>query len=463
MQLSLLLISFVVLSFHASQHVWADNIPAVTRVFLVHRHGARSTLHGGGQLTLEGKHMLKALGKYLNTSYRGILPQRYDKDTVKVKSTSFARTMQSAQAVLSTLYPDSSMNAPIVLMNSPAADWVLIPDSWPTDRLRAAKFASFTASLNKEAMRDLGMNTLTYFDTLLGVSNCTTMAQVWCIVRAYDVAMTRQAEGESLDIILSTNLPRLTALFKKYFHFSNVYQNDATFQDNIGTRGFYLAKDWVDGVTLDAVLWMFSAHDSTLTALYNTLGVISRTDVEHSGNAPQFGETILMEYRADSSVAFHRGLPDPTYGSAYSYTFTPLIVMCQRADGSIINTTECNFTEWRRFVMSQGPKVSTGIAPCYADPSDIVQSSCDGELATPGACLTFRTLCPSSACPASRPFLDAAGGYRCMAPPTQDVSADVASTAEQETKIAGIVLTALLTIFCSAVGIRYLTQHNEHP
>eukprot|EP00759_Apiculatamorpha_spiralis_P037834 PhF_6_TR37496/c0_g2_i3/m.55345 len=124
-----------------------------TKIAIVHRHGIRTgskvTMSSDKQtvsfsctpldscaLTPRGKAMLRGLGQYLNTTYRSILPAKYDKSIIRTRSSALDRTIQSAEAMLDGLYPDDPTAAPVVMMYP--NEYMLLRDTYPSRLLYSA-------------------------------------------------------------------------------------------------------------------------------------------------------------------------------------------------------------------------------------------------------------------------------------------------------------------------------------
>uniref|UniRef100_A0A1B6G422 acid phosphatase n=1 Tax=Cuerna arida TaxID=1464854 RepID=A0A1B6G422_9HEMI len=278
------------------------------------RHGDRTPLNpypndpyknvsfwpvGFGQLTNLGKEQEYELGQWLRRRYDALLTDMYSEDVVYVRSTDVDRTLMSAASNLAAIYPPKGSQK-----WNPKLNWQPIPIHTMPEHLDSVlsgkkpcpaydrelervlkspeiqalneRFADVYKVLNEYTGRKATtLKDIEYvFNTLYIESLYNFTLPTW----TKSVFPEPMLEASKFSFAMSTWTPKLARL-----------KSGLLVQDMIG----HLHKKSENKAKPNRNMWIYSAHDSTISSLLNTLGVF---DLQ----IPAYASAVLMELRVDS-------------------------------------------------------------------------------------------------------------------------------------------------------------------
>uniref|UniRef100_A0A5S6QG81 acid phosphatase n=1 Tax=Trichuris muris TaxID=70415 RepID=A0A5S6QG81_TRIMR len=300
----------------------SDELGDLVFLHLVWRHGDRAPVHnfttnpdkasewpeGLGELTKVGIQEHYKLGKHLRNRYSDFLPAVYNAKIIHVRSTDYNRTIMSALANLAGLFPLKSGDhwsanlswQPVPVHSVPGAvDNVLNMDS-PCPRSDALQQTAFQSKEVAEVVKD-------YEDVFGFLRNETglPLTSLKDIRFVYDPLNCARIHGHALPYwATEQRLQNITDLFK----LSTTYWFKSAEHKRL--RGGLLLKDIllrmlsVSRNRTDSAfkLYAYSAHDATLVALLENLGI-------YEGQMfPTYASVIIFELRKVSTHYFVRVL-----------------------------------------------------------------------------------------------------------------------------------------------------------
>eukprot|EP00760_Papus_ankaliazontas_P037729 PhM_4_TR8731/c0_g1_i2/m.70975 len=390
---------------------------SLRQIALVHRHGARQpgvvdptteeVSWDNSQLTDVGIDMLHQLGQYVRTTYGPALDiKAYNVERYKSRSSFSDRTLQSGMAMLLGMFPDRA--APVITYEPRATDYVLHVNGLPTYKMNDPT-DSVVALVNKLVPTLLTPEQLAAIGAALKVPHMCNNSEslAWCVAYAQDTAkcnLANAGECGGASYCEPGFLAVLDKLNSFYNHHTVVQLPDETFQKAaFGSLGAFLLRDIVSNFESDSAknagpsvaMRHYSAHDTTLTALYHALGVLRPGDESNPKNMPVFGETVIFELYTNATVRVRVGAPNQTFGSDHGYTFSDLPIKCNcSGDGDL--SDECDFLSWKTAVMNKWPEPDA----CYVYEPIFTATGCS-NLTVPTTnkkCSRFRAACPIAAC-----------------------------------------------------------------
>ena len=302
----------------------AQNTSTLQLVQVLYRHGARTPIYfypndtnaahwwqGPGQLTNEGKNNQFELGGFLRRRYAGFLSPLYHSNYTHVESSDVDRTLMSAQVNLAALYPPQGRDVwnatlpwqPIPVHTRPKTDDYKLRFIDACERYRQARAALDSS----EYMQKLNRQYAPLYEYLhsLGVAR----DDVEQLSGLYDTLWIEDHHGLAIPEWARRRLPEFNR---------TVYPellrplNDLAFQLFSHTPelrrlgGGALLADMTQHMT-DAVagtleprnrqLFMYSAHDFSVSALLGALGV-------YNGIAPPLASCVILELHHEPSVGY---------------------------------------------------------------------------------------------------------------------------------------------------------------
>ncbi|KPA81210.1 membrane-bound acid phosphatase precursor [Leptomonas pyrrhocoris] len=409
-------------------------------VQLVHRHGARSALVSYnetkicgtefpcGYLNYQGQLMLLNFGKFLRHRYTedaSVVSEPYfpyDSYNLSIsytRSTDVLRTLQSANALLRGLFPDSSAYFPAVHTVENHEDVLLHSSMVPLIRARY-NYAQQEVRDVCDPVLDKRMSFETLQATAAEVhsqdfcSNYTLRSA--CAETLCDIAHAYESTGQ-LDStpLLRQHLDDVCAVTatSSYFYFS--YNKSDPVHQKQGGPYYHLTKTLVRNMHLHLhhktappfKLYEYSAHDSTISPLATSLG-----DNSLEAMLPPFGTAFIVELlsAAEGSasskswyVRVLRGHPGVTPSTNFTFALNHFPMRCMNAENNtyVADDNVCPLADFERFVASTAPTSEMGT--CYLDPILNGRMDCPvdavGDNRTLSSdCLVYRKLCPKYAC-----------------------------------------------------------------
>ncbi|XP_051771038.1 lysosomal acid phosphatase-like [Ctenopharyngodon idella] len=289
-------------------------------VTVLYRHGDRSPIEayptdpykesdwpqGFGQLSQEGKKQHYELGQFLKKRYRGFLSESYNRHEIYIRSTDLDRTLMSAEANLAAMFPPSSSEEFI-----PGLKWQPIPvHTVPEDKDLLLPFPlrncpRYIQLMNETENSDIFHKmTVTYKTFIEMVRNKTALKtvsvdSVWIV---YDTLFCESKHGKlPPDWVTPDVMETLKVL------------NDFSYQIMFGVYKRKEKSRLQGGLLLDQIIknlsaaasdnkqklkmMVYSAHDTTIVALQEALGVFS-------GLQPPYASCHLIELHQEENGMF---------------------------------------------------------------------------------------------------------------------------------------------------------------
>lgn len=250
-----------------------------------------------GQLTNEGKRQHFELGQWLKKRYHSLVNETYNPDDILVRSTDVDRALMSAQSNLAGFYPPEDFD-----VWSPDIKWQPIPvHTKPTkeDKLiyMGAKCPKYDHLYRKymesEPHKQLKHKYKEAFEYLTQHTNKTvnsfkTAQQVWGVMVIESIHQMKLPDWTTQ--IYPEPITTMSAI---------AFQTPTITPEMARLVSGPLLKDILKGfqakaegkMSPDNGIWMYSAHDTTVADLLNTLRVF---DPIHN---PAFTATVMMELR----------------------------------------------------------------------------------------------------------------------------------------------------------------------
>ncbi|CAH1251240.1 ACP2 [Branchiostoma lanceolatum] len=289
-------------------------------VSLVYRHGDRSPVlpfpndvntedtwpQGFGQLSQEGMRQHHALGTFLKDRYvkPDFLNSSYNRHQIQVWSTDVDRTLMSAQADLSGLFPPSGDQVwnpdipwqPIPVHTRPVLEDVLLR---PMD-VPCPKYSKLTEEfkLTDPELNRLEEENKVFLENVTRWANWGTPQHIMDVWQTADPLHCEKAHNRTLPAWVTpevyTRLQNLSA-FGMFSLFSGKERSRLTGGTLLGAMVHNMTKA-KEGTLDDSRLRviMYSAHDTTLAGLHSAMGTVN--DLQ-----PPYASCVMVElYREDS-------------------------------------------------------------------------------------------------------------------------------------------------------------------
>jgi lysosomal acid phosphatase len=331
----------------------SENAPANSRqlvlVQLLYRHGDRTPINafptdpnkdyfnniGPGQLTPIGKEQHFVLGKYLRTRYADFLSARYHVDNVTVRSTDIDRTLMSAYCNFAGLFPpqgdqiwDSTLPwQPIPVHTVPQNDdWVLLADNC-CDKYKKL----FEEAKHSDDMKKLDEENEELYKNLTQWTG-TNITNIFDVGEIYDVLFIENLYNLSLPKWAESVLPIMNKL--KSVKIATKTSTVTLARLRGGPLVGEMVKnmqDKIKGVISTKQLFVYSAHDTTVSAFLAALQL-------YDGIPPPYAATVFVElYQVNDSfvveVSYKNSTGDPTLlaipGCAATCPFTSFVELYQ--------------------------------------------------------------------------------------------------------------------------------------
>nr|XP_022906218.1 prostatic acid phosphatase-like isoform X1 [Onthophagus taurus] len=294
----------LIISFVSGQVVHKNELVSVVVIF---RHGARTILKpyptdpykneslwpvGFGQLTNEGKMQHYKLGQYFRKRYSDFLPKKYSEKQIYVRSTDVDRALMSAASHLAGLFPPEGDQVwdkdipwqPIPIHTEPQLEDALLASKKPCVKYDVL----FNDLMNSEEMQKLNRDNKELYDYLSrytgeNIENLHQMHSLYTNLFIEDLMnftlpeWTKQVFPNKMKPLYDFTfaLPcykRELARFKTGPFFYDLLNH---FSEVINGRNIIKLK-------------IFSAHDTTLANLLESLGIFEY-------HSPPFGSSLIFE------------------------------------------------------------------------------------------------------------------------------------------------------------------------
>ncbi|KPA81836.1 putative histidine secretory acid phosphatase [Leptomonas pyrrhocoris] len=404
----------------------------VRMVQVAHRHGARGstavehsvdicgTEYPCGELTGVGIEMLNSVGRFVRARYSNLslveeplIPStRYNSSVVYTRSTGLQRTIQSATAFLSGLFPDDYFY-PVVYSHNYTTDTFLTTDPTPyvfgrrsleMDLMDAALNPIVDSYLSREQIAAAAKDA--YIEDIC--SDFTQRSN--CAYRLYDVATSFEAAGRlSSRTNLVAAMPGLSAYMIGWYRYIYDYNKSVELDRMQGSCAQNLAQTMLANIDAHKLspsfkLYEFSTHDTMVSPLAMTFG-----DHNNVTMNPPYATTIIVELLQDTEspndwyVRPVRGNPTRQANGSYMFVLNDMEVRCIDAAGNqyLATTGICPLDGFRRMVDYSRPSVPNG--QCTLTPHQRENMGCPRTVAdgkpVPYYCWLYRYVCPQTACP----------------------------------------------------------------
>ncbi|KPA81838.1 putative histidine secretory acid phosphatase [Leptomonas pyrrhocoris] len=404
----------------------------VRMVQVAHRHGARGSLvvdnttdicgleYPCGELTGAGIAMLNSVGQFVRERYsdlslveKPLFPTtRYNSSVVYTRSTGIQRTIQSATAFLSGLFPDDYFY-PVVYSHNYTTDTLLNTDIVPSvagkrwldmDKQNAALNPIIDSHLTKTQIEDAAKEA--YIEGL-----CSDFEQRSnCAYNLYDIATSFDAAGRlKAKKKLAAIMPALVAYTIGWYRFIYDYDKSVEIDNTQGSAAQNLAQTMVANMNAHKLspsftLYEFSTHDVMVSPLAATIG--DHNDVTMN---PPYATSIIVELLQDTEspndwyVRPLRGNPILQDTGSYKFVLNDMEVRCIDAAGNqyLAATGICPLDGFRRMMDYSRPSVPNG--QCTMPQNQYDNMGCPRTVAdgkpVPYYCWLYRYVCPQTACP----------------------------------------------------------------
>lgn len=249
---------------------------------------------GFGQLIKTGKKREYDIGTWLRERYRNILPSKYLPDYVYVRSTDVDRTLMSATAALASLFfpPEKDIF-------QKGLNWQPIPvhtvpeylDEVLSSKKPCPKYnITLEAVLNSPEMNAFNKKNEEFY---LFLTNKTGMGikDIRDVANLYDVLYIENLRNLSLPDWTNDIFPDKLVQFSAYsFHLSTIVHELKLLKSGPLIKEIvnHMAQKVNHSLIPDRTLFLYSAHDDTISSLLNSLGVFNCI-------SPPYGATVLIE------------------------------------------------------------------------------------------------------------------------------------------------------------------------
>ena len=282
-----------------------SHLDGLKMVHLLYRHGDRTPCGGyptdpykdrsnwpvgPGQLTSVGKRMHYELGEWLRKRYDGFLSSNYSEEEIYVRSTDVDRTLMSAMSNLAGLYPPSGYwvwNPDIPWQPIPVHT---VPQQWDTllsnKHAQCPRLTHIREQLqDSQFMKSLYEDNKDLFDYISKHSGWE-IKTVEKLDWVYDSLLVEYIYNKTLPAWTHSVFPggrfeelrNLVFLLDSYDHEMSRLQAGPFLSEVVGHYEDKPSKK----------VFMYSAHDTTVSYVLNTLGI-------YNGLAPPYASAVLFE------------------------------------------------------------------------------------------------------------------------------------------------------------------------
>ncbi|KAG5490139.1 hypothetical protein JKF63_00258 [Porcisia hertigi] len=411
----------------------------VLQVQVLHRHGARSGLarinpemvcteSPCGYLSWAGFEMMLKVGGFLRNRYNSdssvvsspmFESPNYNLDVSYSRSTDVLRTLQSAEAFLRGFFPNMSSLYPAIHTVLHSTDVLLNTNMQPWLRM----FYSYNKPLIRAVCNPLTDELFPDWKVLTKIgaeiyqeefcSDYETRSE--CAHTLFDIAAAKRAVGDLHKYqLLEANFEKLRSITHALFDYEFHYNHSDPLMLNQGGRGQQFVQQVVtnmEGVMAGSnsyKLMHYSAHDTTLSPVWGTLG-----DRTPHGMLPPFAQVLVAELMQNTMTGAYyvrilRGHPGQSPDTNFEFAWDPSWQMqCIDDLGTTYKAKEniCLFDDFKRFVKWSEPADERGY--CYLDqatmdiincPTETVVSGTPSTVLVPRTCQLYRSACPQFAC-----------------------------------------------------------------
>ncbi|KPA85129.1 putative membrane-bound acid phosphatase [Leptomonas pyrrhocoris] len=301
----------------------------VQQVQVLHRHGSRSAVPSYnttaicgatpcGYLNPEGEQMMVNVGSFLRKRYTTdttvvdkafLTSESYDLDVVSTYSTDVLRTLQSANLLLSGLFPNSGRLIPAIHILSGSGGFVLQTYLQPWVSLYGLHAADAQAARINPLVdaRFPKFSSLTALGASLHSENFfSDYAKRWkCVSMLWDIAAAKRSIGQ-LPALAEKHYKDLQEIVAAAYRYMWYYNASDEFVVQQGGRGQPFLEQVVKNIdgflagTNTFKVMQYSAHDVTLGPVWGTLG-----DSSVNAVLPPYSQTLVLELVKRTSDGAH--------------------------------------------------------------------------------------------------------------------------------------------------------------
>lgn len=417
--------------------VAADDPPTLEKLFVFHRHGARTTVgivDGRTncytpfcQLTRAGKEMCYNIGRHVMQTYNQSLLHfsDYQVSQMKSESTESPRVTVSAEAMVLGMFPESLPFVDFLPYDQDIrlSMWA----SWPT-WLLYDNYDHAAREDEEYVVKLVGQDFINRFAKFYGLEKVCNNMPMDCINAAWDMVVANRSNGEIVVPFIGELESKMrTAMARFLSRLLGYNPKHSEYQKNVGSFGYPLATSIMEyfATKTEHKLYHVAAHDWTLFALNAALGIWTPENMDDSRYVPYFAETLIMELRkgpnGEEYVKAIRGIPQQGFDSQHLLETSEVGMRCLDKAGNVYRSNDtahpygCLLRDLWAYVNTTAPAPDGGV--CYANDDIIGDADCDTDDAPlPGSrCLFYRSHCPGAACgPIAGALADPASNYACQ-------------------------------------------------
>ncbi|XP_049781921.1 prostatic acid phosphatase-like [Schistocerca cancellata] len=287
-------------------------------VHLLFRHGDRTPIdpyptdpfrnrsywpEGYGQLTNVGKEQEYELGQWFRKRYGNWLPNIYDPDDIYVRSTDVDRTLMSAETVLAALYPPEGRQRwrqnlgwqPIPVHTTPEREDELLAGKKTCLRYQD----EWQKVMNSEHMKKYNEKYKELYSYLTNHSG-REVKNVDDVLYLYDTLHVETLKNLSIPEWTKAVFPTKMAPPAKF-----AFKLPTLTKEMKRLKGGPFVKEVITHMLLkvnsslvpDRKIFMYSAHDDTLSAILNTLHI-------YNDMMPPYSSAVVLELRVNAQQEY---------------------------------------------------------------------------------------------------------------------------------------------------------------
>ncbi|KAJ6635615.1 Testicular acid phosphatase like [Pseudolycoriella hygida] len=260
---------------------------------VIFRHGERNILdaypndpyndesywpEGFGQLTHEGKNQLFKLGQYFRRRYDKLLGKKYSPNKIYIQSTDIDRTIMSAQACLAGLFPpddDDKLNGEILWQPIPVHTKPLYSANGTLCEKHDAAYEKFlTESPELQKIYREHADFFTHLTEKSG-EDIETVSDVYYLHNTLSIEKSRHlALPDWAEKVMEPN-GIAEHLAKLNFTLASANPQLARLKSGILIKEIMdrFTKKLFSALEPNRSLWLYSAHDDTISNILNSLGL----------------------------------------------------------------------------------------------------------------------------------------------------------------------------------------------
>ncbi|PXF42451.1 Testicular acid phosphatase-like [Gracilariopsis chorda] len=308
-----MLLVLVLLSAPLSVHA------GIIQLQIVHRHGARHALKKNptdpreetrsGSMYPKGIEQLQKLGDYIRQQYIvndliwGVKPAYNEPSYVASYSSNLDRTLISARAFLSALYPNDSHRIPTRVYNEVQYDWRI--RGYAICPKLASRFAEFVAEKQfKQRDKEDGKFVAELAKNLAHPPEEQNLQHVFNVYDEYTIVQNDYDSSAKYNAVSKLSQPDMTRLTQIADWYESTKFSFATHNVRVARGLLKEIENHAVNVDSDSDktpyrIIEYSAHYPTLLTLWASIRANSRNLTWPADRIPQFGAALIIEIHKD--------------------------------------------------------------------------------------------------------------------------------------------------------------------